>query len=71
VAYLFAFTTYTSLMGELKGWVSADSQHLVNFAAVSSILLGVILIYRSVTGAERSRFVYEDREPVIQQLDLS
>ena len=71
VAYLFAFTTYTSLMGALKGWVSADSQHLVNFAAVSSILFGVILIYRSVTGAERSRFVYEDREPVIQQLDLS
>jgi hypothetical protein len=58
-------------MGKLKGWVSADSQHLVNFAAVSSILFGVILIYRSVTKAEGSRFIYEDREPAIQQLDLS
>ena len=71
VAYLFAFTSYTSLMGALKGWVSADAQHLVRFGAVSMIAFGFILIYRSLTGAEKSRFVYEDRETTYQELRLS
>ena len=71
VAYFFAYTTYTSLMGDLKRWISADASHLANFMAVSTIVFGVILIYRSLTGAERSKFIYDDREPVYQQLDLS
>jgi hypothetical protein len=71
VAYLFAYTTYTSLMGDLKRWVSANPRHLASFVAVSIIVLGVIMIYRSLTGAERSKFIYDEREPVYQQLDLS
>jgi hypothetical protein len=71
IGYLFAYTTYTSLMGGLKRWVSADVQNLISFAAISTIVFGVVLIYRSVTGAERSKFIYDDREPVYQQLDLS
>jgi hypothetical protein len=71
VAYLVAYSTYTSLMGALKRWVSADAEHLVSFLAISAILFGGILIYRPLTGAERSQFIYEDREPALQQLDLS
>jgi hypothetical protein len=70
VAYLFAYTTYTTLMGTLKRWASVDAQHLWNFAAISMIVLGGILIYRSVTGAERSKFIYDDREPAYTRLDL-
>ena len=71
IVYLFAYTTYTSLIGDLKRWVSADTQNLVRFAAISILGFGGILIYRSLTGAERSKFTYDDREPVHQQLDLS
>ena len=71
VAYFFAYAAYTSLMGDLKRWISVDMQRLANFVAVSAIVFGVILIYRSLTGAERSNFIYDDREPVYQQLDLS
>jgi hypothetical protein len=71
VLYLYAYTTYTSLMGDLKRWVSADPQHLRGFLAVSAILFGSILIYRALRGAETSKFVFDRREPAIQQLDLS
>jgi hypothetical protein len=71
VAYLFAYTTYTTLMGGLKRWVSVDPHHLASFLAVSTMALGGIMIYRSLTGAERSKFVYDERETVYQQLDLS
>lgn len=71
VAYGFAYTTYTSLMGDLKQWVTADPQHLVRFLATSAIVFGGVLIYRALAGAERSKFIYEDREPAYQQLDLS
>jgi len=71
VLYLFAYTSYTSLVADLKGWASVDPRHLARFASLSLILFGVILIYRSLAGAERSRFVYEDRESGYQQLDLS
>jgi hypothetical protein len=71
VVYLYAYTTYTSLMGDLKRWVSADPQHFRGFLAVSAILLGSILIYRALRGAETSKFVFDRREPPIQQLDLS
>jgi hypothetical protein len=71
VAYLFAYTTYTSAMGQLKGWVSADPQHLVRFFAVSLILFGGLLIYRGLTGAEASKFIYDEPDPVFQQLNLS
>jgi hypothetical protein len=71
VAYFFAYTTYTSLIGDLKRWIAEDPQRLANFVAVSAIVFGGILIYRALTGAERSKFIYDDREPVYQQLDLS
>jgi hypothetical protein len=71
VVYLYACTTYTSRMGDLKGWVSADPQHLRQFLAVSAILLGSILIYRALRCAETSKFVFDRREPAIQQLDLN
>jgi hypothetical protein len=70
IAYLFVYTTYTTLMGALKRWVSMDARHFLNFAAFSMIVLGGILIYRSLTGAERSNFIYDDREPAYTQLDL-
>jgi len=71
VAYLAAYTTYTTLVVELKGWVAADSQHLVRFLAVSSITFGSILIYRSLTRAETTRFIYDEPDPVYQQLNLT
>jgi hypothetical protein len=71
IAYLYAYTTYTSLMGDLKRWTSADPQHLIRFLSVSAIAFGGILIYRSLTCAERSKFIYDEQEPVYQQLNLS
>jgi hypothetical protein len=71
VGYLFAFTTYSSLMGDLKQWVSRDPEHLQRFLGVSLIALGIILVYRSITGAERSRFIYDDQESAFQELKLS
>jgi hypothetical protein len=71
VAYLIAYSTYTTMMVELKQWVVAEPLHLMRFLAVSAIALGVILIYRSMTSAETSRFVYDEREPTYQQLNLT
>jgi hypothetical protein len=71
VAYLIAYSTYTTMMVELKQWIVADPLHLMRFLAVSAIVLGVILIYRSITSAETSRFVYEEAEPTYQQLKLT
>ena len=71
VVYLYAYTAYTSLMGDLKRWVSVDPQHFRGFLAVSAILLGSILIYRALRVAETSKFVFDRREPAIQQLDLN
>jgi len=71
VAYLIAYSTYTTMMVELKLWVVAEQVHLMRFLAVSAIALGVILIYRSMTSAETSRFVYDEREPTYQQLNLT
>jgi hypothetical protein len=71
VAYLLAYTTYTTLMVDLKRWTSADPRHLVQFLAVSSIALGIILIYRSMTAAETSKFIYDEPDPVYQQLNLT
>jgi hypothetical protein len=71
IAYLYAYTAYTSLMGDLKRWTSADPQHLIRFMSMSAIAFGGILIYRSLTGAERSKFIYDEQEPVYQQLNLS
>jgi hypothetical protein len=70
VVYLNAFTIYTSAMGSLKAWVAADAGHLLQFLAVSLILFGGILIYRSFTRAETSTFIYDEPDPSFQQLNL-
>jgi hypothetical protein len=69
-AYLFAFTAYTSWVGELKIWVTADPQHLLRFFGVSAIAFGSVLIYRSMTGAETGKFIYDESHPAYQRLDL-
>jgi hypothetical protein len=71
VAYFFAYTTYTTWMGSLKQWTTADPQHLVRFLAVSIIVFGNILIYRALTGAETSKFIYEEPDSLYQQLNLN
>jgi hypothetical protein len=71
VAYLCGYTTYTTLIGSLKRWTAADPQHFLRFSAVSAIALGGILIYRSVTGAETSKFLYDEPDPQYQQLNLT
>lgn len=71
VAYLYAFTTYTSLIVGLKRWIAASPQHFSRFLAVSAILLGGLWIYRALARAETSRMIYEEADPAFQQLDLS
>jgi hypothetical protein len=71
VAYLYAFTVYKSLMGSLKGRVAADPLHLIRFLAVSAILFGGLLIYRSFTRAESTTFIYDESDSRFQRLNLS
>jgi hypothetical protein len=70
VAYLAAYTSYTTLMGDLKRWTVADPQHLLRFIAVSTIGLGGTLIYRAMSGAEKGKFLYEEPDSRYESLNL-
>ena len=71
VAYLCAYTTYTTLAGEMKGWVAAEPVHLLRFLGGSAMLFGLLLIYRALARAETSKIIYEEPDPSFQQLNLS
>lgn len=70
VAYVYAFTTYTSLMGDLKQWFASDSGHMSTFLVVSALLFAGILIVRSF-GRRNVPLVFDEADSPIQQLNLS
>lgn len=72
VAYLYAFTTYTSLMGDLKQWFVGDIRHMSAFFIVSALLLAGIPISRWLRGrSRRTPLVFDEQDSPIQQLNLS
>jgi hypothetical protein len=70
VAYVYAFTTYTSTMGGLKQWLARDPRHMGTFLIVSALLFGGILIDRSFR-RRNSQLVFDESDSPIQQLNLS